>query len=360
MIQIGVARTNRRLSHAVIGSTLATGLFLYVYLLLPVLAIPFLDSHWKLTLTSFLSLIIAINYRALWSKFQDISEKVANSRHDWLFADGRFRIINHSVYSGLAGAIGTAIASYILGNNLAVLLLTVCTLIGAAVFAQSLWGSHALLRPFGYWGAILGGIIGIGLTSFFFGIPLSTIALAGVLAAPFVQAIGRIRCLVQGCCHGIKMKKPIGIRVWHPQSRVVVLSGLKGEYLLNTQLYSILFNVLLGLLLWGMWLTQNMNCSFIIGQYIILTGIERFAEDAYRREKQTRMRKGLRENQWIAIGALISGVIITLLPSTLPSQCVGSFDLAFLATVLIGGLLTAFAMSMDFPKSQVRFSRLSG
>ena len=154
--------------------------------------------------------------------------------------------------------------------------------------------------------------------------------------------------------------KDLGIRVWQHQSRVVVLSGLKGQYILNTQLYSILFNLILGLLLWSMWLTHSISSWIIVGLYFILTGIERFVEDAYRGETQTKTVRGLKENQWVAIIALIIGILITLIPTSLPSSRVGTIDLSFLATVLVGGLLAAFAMSMDFPKSNKRFSRLSG
>jgi hypothetical protein len=132
---------------------------------------------------------------------------------------------------------------------------------------------------------------------------------------------------------------------------VVAISGLKGQYILDTQLYSILFNMPLGFLLWGLYISHSVSSSFIIGLYFILTGIERFTEDAYRGEIQTRFRGGLRENQWIAIGALLIGIAVTMIPSPLPGSPAGTLDLAFFATVVVGGLLTAFAMSMDFPKS---------
>jgi hypothetical protein len=90
-----------------------------------------------------------------------------------------------------------------------------------------------------------------------------------------------------------------------------------------------------------------------------LTGIERFTEDAYRGEKQTRLAKGLKENQWIAMAAVGIGIIVTILPST-PIKASGEFNLALWGTVVSGGLITAFAMSMDFPGSKVKYSRLSG
>lgn len=358
-LEMFVARTEAALLRSAIAGTLATIVGTYLYIVLPAFAVDVSQANWILLLVSIVVVLLAENYRLIWSTLRSVSEWIGNSRRDWLFADGHFRIISHSIYSGLAGAVAVGILSYVLGNPLAALILLLCGALGAAVFAQVLWGSSVLARPFGYWGAVLGGLAGAALISFFFDIAFSTVALAAVLCAPFTQAIGRLRCLVQGCCHGTVTSKEVGIRIWQSQSRVVAISGLKGQYIHNTQLYSILFNILLGFLLWGMWLSQTVNASFIIGLYFILTGIERFTEDAYRGEKQTRFRYGLRENQWIALGAALIGMGITMLPSmqvTPPS----TFDLVFFAAAVAGGILAAFAMSMDFPKSTLRYSRLSG
>ena len=360
LIKLLLARTEKRLTQTVITGTIAAWLGIYIYLILSIFKSEIISIAWEWLLASILITFLALNYHSIWVWLQRLSEWVANSRKDLLFLNGNFRIINHSIYTGLSGAIGVAIGSYILGNNLAVLILVVCGLVGGAVFAQVMWGNSQLLRPFGYWGTIIGVIIGIALVYLLFNIPLSKIAMAGVLSAPFVQAVGRLRCLTQGCCHGVITNKLLGIRVWQSQSRVVVLSKLKGKYIHITQLYSILFNLLLGFLLWTLWFSHSINSSIIIGLYLILTGIERFTEDAYRGEKQTRIVKGLKEPQWEAIVALFIGIIITMIPSNIPPEPIGNFGLPFMAAVLAGGVMAASGMSMDFPKSKLRFSRLSG
>jgi prolipoprotein diacylglyceryltransferase/protein-S-isoprenylcysteine O-methyltransferase Ste14 len=304
-------------------------------------------------------LFASFEHSLIWNALKRISEWVANSRNDWLFFGGAFRIVNHSIFSCLAGATTAGFLAYVIGNDLAVLLLGSCAISGAAGFAQFRWGSSSLLRPFGYWGAIMGGSLGIVLIWIIFRIPLLQTAVAGALCAPFAQAIGRLRCLSQGCCHGTVTSSTLGIRVWQNQSRVVVLSGLKGEFIMPTQLFSILFNLALGLLLLSVWSSQRFNDSFVVGLYLILTGIERFTEDAYRGEKQTRQAMGLKENQFIAIVAVLAGTIVSILPSTAAGPA-REFSITSLATVLLGGLLTAFALSMDFPHSHSRFSRLSG
>jgi protein-S-isoprenylcysteine O-methyltransferase Ste14 len=358
-IRILIAKTGHGLVQAVIAGIIAAILEIYLYLVLPAFGVDLTNPAWMMIFLSLLTVILALCYRQVWSLLQKGSEWVANSRKDWLFFNGHFRIINHSLYSGLAGAAGVGIVSYIIGKNFTALILLACALLGAALFAQLRWGNISLRRPFGFWGGIMGGIAGLTIIHFGFGIPLSQLTLAGVLCATFAQAIGRFRCLSQGCCHGVLTDQNQGIRVWQNQSRVVTLSGWEGKYILITQLYSILFNVLLGILLWSIWLSHSVSCWFIIGLYLMLTGIERFAEDAYRGEKQTKIARGLKENQWIAIVALIMGILITTIPGSVALQPEGIPNLQFFISVFFGGLITAFAMSMDFPKSNLRFSRLS-
>jgi protein-S-isoprenylcysteine O-methyltransferase Ste14 len=358
-IRILFVHTETQLRQTVISGTITTGLSLYLYLVLPPLGASITTSLGFLVI-SIVTTLLAMNYSFIWSILRHLAEIIANSRRDYLFANGRFRIINHSIYAGLGAAVGVGIVAHLIGNNLAVLLLLLCSVIGAAVFAQVWWGSRSLLRPFGYWGAVLGGMIGAGLVHFAFDIPLAALVLAGVLCAPLVQAIGRLRCLTQGCCHGIPTDEHLGIRVWQPQSRVCTLSGLKDVPLHITQLYSILFNLLLAPLLWAMWSTKTIPASIIIGMYLVLTAIERFAEDAYRGETQTKTIHGLKESQWVAIVGLLAGLIITMIPSGVPASATGEINLAFGWTIIIGGFISALAMGMDFPQSTRRFSRLSG
>ncbi len=332
---------------------------MYLWAVLYLFNSSFIKDVFTFSLFSLATLFIAFIYNEIWNVLKSFSEWVANSRHDWLFFRGRFRIINHSIFSGLAGAVAAGFLTYIIGNSLAVLLIGCCAILGAAGFAQFRWGSASLLRPFGYWGSIIGGIAGMLLVKPIFDIPIYQSVIAGILCAPFTQAIGRLRCLSQGCCHGPVTNRKLGIRVWQSQSRVVTLSELKGEYIFPTQLFSILFNVLLGILFIAIWSSQKFDVSIIIGLYLILTGIERFTEDAYRGEKQTRSVKGLLENQWIAMGAVVTGIIVTILPST-SIKVSGEFSPVLWGTAVLGGLITAFAMSMDFPKSNIKYSRLSG
>jgi protein-S-isoprenylcysteine O-methyltransferase Ste14 len=355
------SRTNHDLQRTLIAASTGIIVGSYLYGVLPAFGPSIGVPDWRLVVTSGIVCLGAMSYGRIWDALRSFSEYVANSRRDFLVFGGRFRIINHAVYSGLAGAAGVGITGVVLGNGLAALMLAVFLLLGAAIFAQGLWANTTtLMRPFGYWGGVVGAAVGVISVHLVFGEPLARIVLAGVLTAPVIQGIGRLRCLVQGCCHGIETSPGLGIRVWQPQSRVVILSGLRGKPILPTQMCSILFNTALGSLLLALYLSTRVSSTFIIGMYFVLTGIERFAEDAYRGEKQTRWAGPLRENQWIAVAALVVGMVTTVIPSGIPANTDLTIEPQLVVAMATGGLLTAFAMSMDFPRSTVHFSRLSG
>ncbi len=355
-----LARTNRQLRHASIAATAWAAAMLYLDVVAPPLGNDLARSAWWLALVAAAAAVLAAGWRAAWDVLRAVAEAVANSRRDWLLLGGRLRIVNHAAFSFTLGAVAAAIGCAVLRDPAPVLLGVACVLAGAALYAQLSWGSGALLRPFGFWGSVPGLAVALVLARVLFGTPLLQVALAAVLAAPFAQAVGRLRCLAQGCCHGVPCDARFGIRVWQAQSRVVVLSKLAGAWILPTQLFSILFNLALGPLLVSMWLARVFPATLVVGTYFFLAGIERFAEDAYRGETQTRTIDDLKEPQWIALGSVVGGMALTIVPSpVLPAQPLPALG-TLVATAITGGLLTAFAMSVDFPRSHARFSRLSG
>lgn len=174
---------------------------------------------------------------------------------------------------------------------------------------------------------------------------------------PWVQAIGRLRCLVNGCCHGARTNSEfVGIRYFHYRSRVCHLSGAKGELLHPTQLYSILWLLPVGFIQLALWRSQY-PYPFIFGLYLILTSIGRFVEEAYRGEVQTKILYGLRLYQWTAVITLLAGIIMTTIHVPVIS-ITSEFGYKTILAALLGGAFLTFAMGIDFPKSTARFSRL--
>jgi hypothetical protein len=291
----------------------------------------------------------------LWRKTLQVTEQLGNSWKAWQF--GPLRVMNHGLWAGLAGFVVLFVSGAAAGSgNLGwIVLVAVCALIGAGLWAQWVEGSSALLRPFGYYGAMLGGLIALAVIAAIQG-PVASLIAAFALAAPWTQAIGRLRCVVQGCCHG----RPVdwGIRITNPHSRIVKLAGFAGRPIHPAPLYSILANIVLGLLLLRLWL-GGVGPFLIAGLYLVLSGFSRFVEEAYRGEPQTMRYAGLPLYQWMAVGSVILGMVaMTLAGPALPPS--GAPTPWLWAISLLWGLVCAFAMSMDFPASTRRFSRLTG
>jgi hypothetical protein len=292
----------------------------------------------------------------IWSCIQQFSENIANSWKEWNF--GYIRLMNHGLYGGLATFIGVMIVGLLIGKEYlpSILLATMTAMICSALWAQYIEGSKKLLRPLGFYGGVIGIFLGCILVNILFGINFFLIFAAFSVAAPWVQAIGRVRCLVQGCCHGHITKSNIGIRYFHDRSRVVGLSDLKGEYLHPTPVYSILVNTFYGVILFKLWFTVT-PLPFIIGLSFIFNGLARFVEESYRGEPQTPIIGGLRIYQWLALIGFIIGVVFTTI-----SVNVIRFDIHLNADIFafagVAGLLSTILTGIDFPKSNKRFSRL--
>jgi len=293
---------------------------------------------------------------ALWNGIRNASELIANSWKEWHV--GSVRIINHGLYAGAAAFVGTLILCLFLGKEYTygAFIIVVFSIIGAALWAQIIEGSPKLQRPYGYYGSVLGAISGslifVLLSHINFMIVLASVS----LAAPWVQMIGRIRCLVQGCCHGKQSPDWLGIRFVHPLSRVNKISGLNGVSLHPTQLYSIGSNFITGIVLFRLY-ALGMSAGFITGMYFILNALGRFVEEFFRGETQTPYWSGMRIYQWIAVFFVITGVICTCIPSEVAHNF--NFNLSSFCWATIMGLFSTFAYGIDFPNSNKRFARLT-
>lgn len=300
--------------------------------------------------------LLALNYFHIWMFLKNTSEKVANSWKEWVF--GKVRVINHGFYVGFGSFLGILLTGILVGDEYAwaILMFAVVVVVFSALWAQIIEGSEKLKRPYGYYGALVG-IVFASLAVWAMGYNGWVLIGAISVMMPWVQGIGRFRCLVNGCCHGGKVDNSnIGIRYFHYRSRVCGISHLKGELIHPTPLYSMIWLFLVGFILLALW---RYNCSppFIFGIYLILTGIGRFVEEAYRGEVQTPVLKGLRLYQWTAILSVLIGISMTLINIEivlLPSE----FGWQTMVSALLGGLFTLFAMGIDFPESNARFSRL--
>lgn len=291
----------------------------------------------------------------IWEYLRRATEWIANSWREWQW-DG-MRAINHGAYAGAGAFVSLAIVGEVAGpgHAAAVLLAAACSLVGAALWAQYVEGSPQLLRPYGYYGGVIGCILG-SLAAPLLGTDVWLLLAAYSLSGPWLQSLGRLRCLIQGCCHGRPAPKDVGIRYRHPRSRVCRLTEWRGLPLHPTPLYSILWNMFIAVVLGRLW-SLGASLTLIAGLYLILNGLGRFVEEAYRGEPQTPVYAGLRLYQWVATASILAGVLVTMVPGN-PAP-VPQYRWDALAPAAVFGLVVAFALGVDFPNSNRRFSRLA-
>jgi prolipoprotein diacylglyceryltransferase len=178
------------------------------------------------------------------------------------------------------------------------------------------------------------------------------------LASPWIQATGRLRCVIQGCCHGRSTSPYLGVMITNPRSRVCALSQLKNTYIHMTAGYSIFANIIIGMLLWRLWYS-NVALNLIISLYLILIGLSRFVEETFRGEIQTPIYYKLKIYQWMSILFVFLGIVISMIPCDKRIQLELSWKWEYLIPSIGFAIFTAFATGVDFPESKKRFSRLS-
>jgi prolipoprotein diacylglyceryltransferase len=175
---------------------------------------------------------------------------------------------------------------------------------------------------------------------------------------PWIQLLGRLRCLVQGCCHGRLSTPGAGIRYTHPRSRVGQLAQLSGVPIYPTPLYSIGANIVLGVILIRLRILGASD-ALIVGVCLMLGGVARFVEESYRGEPQTPITAGLHSYQWLAIASVVIGAVCTTIPAAPEARGFQAPNAALVWSALAIALVTGIAMGVDFPGSNRRFSRLA-
>jgi protein-S-isoprenylcysteine O-methyltransferase Ste14 len=299
--------------------------------------------------------VLVMRGNVVWAVLCRLAEVVANSWREWRV--GPFRALSHGVYAALGGAVGVGVATWAAGRDQMwwIVALTFGAQAGAGLWAQIIEGSPQLLRPYGYFGSVFGAII-VSLVAAASGRDPWLLLAATAVGACFTQPFGRLRCLVQGCCHGRPLDAPWGIRYTHPRSRVTRLSKLGGLPLHPAPLYSILWMLTTGAILCRLWVL-GVPLSFIAGGYLVFVGLGRFVEEHYRGEPQTAIIAGLRLYQWLAIAFVTGGSAVMAIggrqappPEALEPRAWGAMAVVLFVTYALFGI--------DVPGSNRRFSRL--
>ncbi|MCK4263133.1 MAG: prolipoprotein diacylglyceryl transferase [Dehalococcoidia bacterium] len=161
----------------------------------------------------------------------------------------------------------------------------------------------------GLYGAILGAVLGVWVYCRVRKIPWSNMAVVGdavAVGGPLAQAIGRLGCTINGCCYGRPSSLPWAVVYTHPQS----FCGLKGVPLHPTQVYFLLWNLVVFAVVWRMrsW-TKPQGCLFLL--YLCLYCVGDFALRFFRVNDPFLL--GLQQGQVISVAVLSVALALFIL-----------------------------------------------
>ena len=200
------------------------------------------------------------------------------------------------LYSILYGIIGIVVGAKIL-----YLLTNIQLLIRSkdivSTFLQMLSGG------FVFYGGLIGGILGIFIYAKQFKIEFKPLLLTIVPTIPLVHSIGRIGCLLAGCCYGMEYNG-IGAITFH--NSLIAPNEIS---LFPIQIIECICNLLIFMIL-TITYKKATGTYKTVGLYCILYSIVRFTLEFFRGDLIRGIYFGLSTSQWISILLLILGIII--------------------------------------------------
>ena len=130
------------------------------------------------------------------------------------------------------------------------------------------------------------------------------------------HAIGRLGCLMAGCCWGSECQRPWAITFTNPDAHE--LTGVPlGVPLHPAQLYESMAELFIFAFLYKRFHRVHRNGD-IIGWYLVLYSSVRFVVEFFRNHEQNLV-GGLSLTQWISLGTLLAGALLLLRPRTAPA-----------------------------------------
>ncbi len=110
--------------------------------------------------------LLVLNVERIWRGVLSSAEWIASSWHEWDF--GPVRFMSHGIYAGAGALFGIVVVGTLAGTSelAAAYVVAVAAIAGAALWAQFIEGSPALLRPYGFYGGLIGASLAIALVPF--------------------------------------------------------------------------------------------------------------------------------------------------------------------------------------------------
>ena len=173
------------------------------------------------------------------------------------------------------------------------------------VIADPSYILHTLREGFVFYGALIGGLGGVGIYALKKKLPFFSLTDYFIPGLVIGHAFGRIGCLFAGCCYGMECETPISI-VFPAGS-----AAPAGIPLLPTQILESVFLFLLcAFLVWR--LAKQKPFGTVSGWYMALYGVWRFTIEFFRSDERGFV-GALSTSQFISIFIFAGGVALLLL-----------------------------------------------
>lgn len=206
-----------------------------------------------------------------------------------------------AVYVMVMGGIGA-----IIGAKLLYILTVLPEFIRDLPLIGTNFGEFARLYLLGgmvFYGGLLGGIFAAWLTARSYKIDLRRFYPAVIPALALFCGIGRIGCLMAGCCYGVETTSPLGIIFTHSEL------APNGVALVPTQIIEAVFDFLLfGFMIW--YTKDEKRNSSALKLYLIVYSVFRFVLEFFRGDSVRGLWFGLSTSQWVSLAVVIGVVII--------------------------------------------------
>ena len=182
----------------------------------------------------------------------------------------------------------------------------------SVLWSNLIKGDFSVFGGIVYYGGFIGGVIGALIGVRVAKIPFSAIESAVVPHIPLGHAVGRIGCVMAGCCNGMSYDGPFAL--YYPNS-VAGLDPSQGYF--PVQVLEAILNI--GIFILLLRIDKKRKYPFdLLVSYCILYGISRFSLEFLRGDLIRGISAGLSTSQWISI-ALLGGSMVYLLMRKLAS-----------------------------------------
>ncbi|MCL1822635.1 MAG: prolipoprotein diacylglyceryl transferase [Oscillospiraceae bacterium] len=166
-----------------------------------------------------------------------------------------------------------------------------------------------------FYGGLIGGILAAYIYCRSFKVPFLKTADSLAPAIPAGHALGRIGCLLGGCCYGVEVHASHPFAIIYPErvDAFAAVAAPAGTPLLAVPVIESIGNIIIAVLVLLLG-RRKKHEGQSIALYGLLYGIQRFVLEFYRGDLVRGVYQGISTSQIISIGVVVVSVVIFIMP----------------------------------------------